>query len=140
MSVIGPRPLLVEYLPYYTTQLKEYDADSFAVTIQAVLFLQQWQEDIRVNLANFDKMFIANYLCFRTFAEKTGRKFADYFDKSIDEYDHPHPGIRIYYALMKIYMNKYNDEHVRLLSSVVIGIALVKVITAGISHGVPLCT
>ena len=62
------------------------------------LFLQQWQEDIRVNLANFDKMFIANYLCFRTFAEKTGRKFADYFDKSIDEYDHPHPGIRMYYS------------------------------------------
>ena len=82
----------------WTTQLKEYDADSFAVTIQAVLFLQQWQEDIRVNLANFDKMFIANYLCFRTFAEKTGRKFADYFDKSIDEYDHPHPGIRMYYS------------------------------------------
>ncbi len=46
----------------------------------------------------FDKMFIANYLCFRTFAEKTGRKFADYFDKSIDEYDHPHPGIRMYYS------------------------------------------
>ena len=59
----------------WTTQLKEYDADSFAVTIQAVLFLQQWQEDIRVNLANFDKMFIANYLCFRTFAEKNRRKF-----------------------------------------------------------------
>lgn len=82
----------------WTTQLKEYDADSFAVTIQAVLFLQQWQEDTRVNLANFDKMFIANYLCFRIFAEKTGRKFADYFDKSIDEYDHPHPGIRMYYS------------------------------------------
>lgn len=32
----------------WTTQLKEYDADSFVVTIQAVLFLQQWQEDIRV--------------------------------------------------------------------------------------------
>ena len=31
-------------------------------------------------------------------AEKTGRKFADYFDKSIDEYDHPHPGIRMYYS------------------------------------------
>ena len=40
-------------------------------------------------------MFIANYLCFRTFAEKTGRKFADYFDKSINECDHPHPGIRM---------------------------------------------
>lgn len=26
----------------WTTQLKEYDADSFAITIQAVLFLQQW--------------------------------------------------------------------------------------------------
>ena len=46
----------------WTTQLKEYDADSFVVTIQAVLFLQQWQEDIRVNLANFDKMFFINFI------------------------------------------------------------------------------
>lgn len=82
----------------WITQLKEYDADSFAVAIQSLLFLQQWKDDIKVNLANFDVMFIANYLCFRTFAEKTGRNFDMYFIKDIDEYDHPHPGIRMYYS------------------------------------------
>lgn len=82
----------------WLTQLKEYDADSFAVTIQSLLFLQRWEKDINANLSNFDAMFIANYLCFRAFAEKTGRNFDGYLTKEIDEYDHPHPGIRMYYS------------------------------------------
>lgn len=82
----------------WSTQLKEYDADSLAVMIQAFLFIQQWEDDIYANLSRFDNMFIANYLCFRTFADKTGRSFRDYMEKEIDEYDHPHPGIRMYYA------------------------------------------
>lgn len=82
----------------WNIQLREYDADSFAVAVQSMLFLQQWQDDIKVNLANFDVMFIANYLCFRTFAENTGRDFSNYMTKDIDAYDHPHPGIRMYYS------------------------------------------
>lgn len=84
----------------WNIQLKEYDADSFAVAVQSMLFLQQWQNDIKVKLANFDMMFIANYLCFRTFAENTGRNFSSYMEKDIDEYDHPHPGIRMYYSII----------------------------------------
>lgn len=82
----------------WNIQLREYDADSFAVAVQSMLFLQQWQDNIKVNLANFDVMFIANYLCFRTFAENMGRDFSNYMTKDIDEYDHPHPGIRMYYS------------------------------------------
>lgn len=79
-------------------QLREYDADSFATAVQANLFFQHWQDNIKINLANFDTMFIANYLCFRTFAENTGRDFSEYMIKDIKEYDHPHPGIRMYYS------------------------------------------
>lgn len=82
------------------TQLKEYDADSFAVSIQSLLFLQEWSDNNRVNFANFDIMFIANYLCFQTFAEKMGRSFDAYLMKDIEEYDHPHPGIRMYYSII----------------------------------------
>lgn len=82
----------------WATQLKEYDADSLAVMIQSLLFVQQWEDDIYANLSRFDNMFLANYLCFRTFADKAGRSFRDYMEKDIVEYDHPHPGIRMYYA------------------------------------------
>ena len=84
----------------WNIQLKEYDADSFAVAIQAILFLQQWRDDMKENLSNFDRMFIANYLCFRTFAEKTGRDFTSYMTDDIQKFDHPHPGIRMYYSLI----------------------------------------
>lgn len=84
----------------WNIQLREYDADSFAVAVQSMLFIQQWQDDIKANLANFDMMFIANYLCFRTFAENMGRDFSSYMTKDIEEYDHPHPGIRMYYSIM----------------------------------------
>ena len=84
----------------WNIQLREYDADCVAVAIQSLLFIQQWQNDIQANLSNFDKMFIANYLCFRTFAENTGRDFSNYMAKDINEYDHPHPGIRMMYSLI----------------------------------------
>lgn len=84
----------------WCTQLKEYDADSFAVEIQSLLFLQNWSEDIKRNISNFDIMFLANYLCFRTFAENTGRNFDDYCSKNIAASDHPHPGIRMYYSVI----------------------------------------
>lgn len=84
-------------------QLREYDADCVAVAVQSLLFIQQWQSDIRANLSNFDKMFIANYLCFRTFAESMGRDFSDYMTKDVDAYDHPHPGIRMMYSLIHYY-------------------------------------
>lgn len=84
----------------WNTQLKEYDADSVAVAIQALLLLQEWGDDIKANIANVDVLFIANYLCFLTFAEKTGRNFDQYMAKDIAEIDHPHPGIRMYYAVL----------------------------------------
>ena len=84
----------------WNTQLKEYDADSFAVAIQALLFSQNWSGNSKENLANFDRMFLANYLSFRTFAEKTGRDFTNYMTDDIEKYDHPHPGIRMYYSII----------------------------------------
>lgn len=85
----------------WLTQLKEYDADTFAVMIQTLLFLQQWKDDdIEENRAIFDKFYLANYLCFLAFAQKTGRSFELYFSKELDEYDHPHPGIRLYYSYL----------------------------------------
>ena len=83
----------------WMTQLNEYDADAFAVSIQSCMFLKYWKnDDMQWNLCVFDRMFITNYLCFRTFAEKTGRNFDMYVTKDIAEYDHPHPGIRMYYS------------------------------------------
>lgn len=84
----------------WITQLKEYDADIFAATLQSNLFLQNWDDNLKVNLANFDMMFLANYLCFRVFAEKFGRDFKDYAAKNTDEFDHPYPGIRMYYTII----------------------------------------
>lgn len=84
----------------WLTQLKEYDADSFAVAINSILFLQQWSDDFKANLSNFDKLFVSNYLCFQVFAEKTGRNFDMYFSKNVAEYDHPYPGIRMYYTFI----------------------------------------
>lgn len=106
----------------WNIQLREYDADSFAVAIQSMLFLQQWRDDIKANLANFDVMFIANYLCFRTFAENTGRDFSNYMEKDIDEYDHPHPGIRMYYSIILysywlIKLHGENEEVLTILES-----------------------
>lgn len=82
----------------WATQLKEYAADSFAVMLQSALFVQRWTSDIKANLSIFDRMYLSNYLCFRVFAEKAGRNFDEYMSKEIDEIDHPHPGIRMYYS------------------------------------------
>lgn len=84
----------------WNTQLKEYDADSFAVAIQSLLLLQEWGSDVKSNIANVDMIFLANYLCFLTFAKKTGRNFDQYMEKEISEVDHPHPGIRMYYSVL----------------------------------------
>lgn len=98
----------------WATQLKEYDADSLAVMIQSLLFVQQWEDDIYANLSRFDNMFLANYLCFRIFADKAGRSFRDYMEKDIVEYDHPHPGIRMYYAyILYIFCIHTGLEHGR---------------------------
>ena len=106
----------------WNTQLKEYDADSFAVSIQALLLLQEWSDEIKINIASVDMLFIANYLCFLTFAEKTGRNFDKYMEKDIAEVDHPHPGIRMYYAaLLYSYwigrVKGYNEDVLYALSS-----------------------
>lgn len=106
----------------WNTQLKEYDADSFAVSIQALLLLQEWSDEIKTNIASVDMLFIANYLCFLTFAEKTGRNFDKYMEKDIAEVDHPHPGIRMYYAVL-LYsywigrIKGYNEDVLYALSS-----------------------
>lgn len=82
------------------TQLKEFDADLVAAALNVSIFLKTWDDNIKVNLANFDIMYLASYLCFRTFAEKTGRNFNDCLEKKLDEFDHPHPGIRMYYTFI----------------------------------------
>lgn len=106
----------------WLSQLMEYDADSFAVAVNATLFIQDWSDDIQTNLSNFDMLFISNYLCFRVFAEKTGRNFDRYFSKEIDEYDHPHPGIRMYYSyiLYAYWLGEthgFNDSTLMILNS-----------------------
>ena len=84
----------------WLTQLKEYDADSFAAGILTAYFVQKWDDDIKINLAIFDTMFLANYFCFKIFAEKTSRNFDNYLAQDIAKFDHPHPGIRMYYTNM----------------------------------------
>lgn len=42
----------------WMTQLKEYDADAFAVSIQSCMFLKYWKnDDMQWNLCVFDRMF-----------------------------------------------------------------------------------
>lgn len=84
----------------WNTQLKEYDADSVAMAIQSLLLLQAWDKDADANAASVDVLFIAHYLSFRIFAKKTGRAFDLYMQKEIDEFDHPHPGIRMFYSVL----------------------------------------
>ena len=84
----------------WNTQLKEYDADSVALAIQSLLLLQAWGNDTGANVASVDVLFIANYLSFRIFAQKTGRDFDLYMEKEIDEINHPHPGIRMFYSVL----------------------------------------
>ena len=119
----------------WNIQLREYDADSFAVAVQSMLFLQQWQDDVKANLANFDIMFIANYLCFRTFAENTGRDFSNYMTKNIDEYDHPHPGIRMYYSIIlySYWLIKLHGENEKVLAILESGSHAVAMINAKFS-------
>lgn len=57
---------------------------------------------MKINCATFDILFIANYLCFRVFAERMGRNFDEYIEKSVEEYDHPHPGVRMHYTSIYI--------------------------------------
>lgn len=85
----------------WLSQLKEYDADSFAVAINSALLIQEWSDDLRANRAKADLLFLSNYLCFRVFAENTGKNFDEYFLKDMDEYNHPYPGIRMYYSFIQ---------------------------------------
>ena len=94
----------------WVIQLKEYAADSFAASIQSILFLQCWSTDMKINCATFDILFIANYLCFRVFAERMGRNFDEYIEKSVEEYDHPHPGVRMHYTSIH-YANWIGSNH-----------------------------
>ena len=106
----------------WNTQLKEYDADSVALAIQSLLLLQAWEKDIDANIASVDVLFLANYLSFRILAEKTGRDFDLYMQKEIDEFDHPHPGIRMFYSVLICSywvsrMRGYTEEVLHTLSS-----------------------
>lgn len=82
----------------WISQLREYDADSFAAMINANIMLKYWNENIEVLKSTFDILFIVLYLCFDVFARKTNRDFSQYLEKEWDAYDHPYPGIRMYYS------------------------------------------
>lgn len=81
-------------------QMLEYDADSVAATINTGFLLKNWTSNLKELLSYSDMMFLTFYLCFDVMARKSNRDFSQYFQKEIDEYDHPHPGIRLYYSLI----------------------------------------
>ncbi|MCI8408531.1 MAG: M48 family metalloprotease [Lachnospiraceae bacterium] len=82
----------------WNTQILEYDADSFAAGINTTIFLGGWVNDIKILLANFDMLFLSFYLSFSVLAEESNKDFSCYFENDITEYDHPHPGIRMFYC------------------------------------------
>lgn len=84
----------------WRSQLMEYDADVVASTINTAIFVQNWTEDIKTLLANFDLLNFSFYLSFSVLAKESQNDFSAYFDKNIDEYGHPHPGIRMFYCLI----------------------------------------
>ena len=47
-------------------------------------------------------MFLSFYLCFDVFAKNSNRDFSNYQEKDIESYDHPYPGIRMYYCSIAI--------------------------------------
>lgn len=85
------------------TQLLEYDADSFAAMINTFIFLCRWTEDEKALLATFDILFLSFYLSFSVLANESKQDFSNYFNNDIDKYNHPHPGIRMFYSTIVMF-------------------------------------
>ena len=81
-------------------QMKEFDADNVAADISFALNIYGALEknDTRYLKSHIDALYIATYLVFRTLAEKKKRDYDSYFEKDIDSYDHPYPGLRMFYT------------------------------------------
>ena len=106
----------------WITQLKEYDADSFAAHNLAIKMLNDWSDNIEYLREWFDLLCMTIYLCFCVFARNSKRNFDNYFQRDIMQYDHPYPGIRMYYTVVAmmdmICSNKeMNDDLYRIFSS-----------------------
>lgn len=84
----------------WITQLKEYDADSFAAHNLAKKMLNDWSDNIDYLKEWFDMLCISIYLCFSVFAKNSKRDFSNYFNRDIMEYNHPYPGIRMHYTIV----------------------------------------
>jgi hypothetical protein len=79
--------------------MKEFDADSFAIGINFILFFQHLDTNMETVYANFDLVVLSTYLTFQTLAENSNRDFSQYLNTDIADFDHPHPGIRMFYSL-----------------------------------------
>lgn len=86
----------------WLTQLKEFDADFYAAMLNTAIVLGYWEKDWKTLRATFDLLHLSIYLCFDVFAKNTARDFSNYLEKDIDAYDHPYPGIRMYYCEVAI--------------------------------------
>lgn len=86
----------------WLTQLREFDADYYAAMLNTAITLGYWKEDRKVLSATFDLLFLSFYLCFDVFAKNSNRDFSNYQEKDIESYDHPYPGIRMYYCSIAI--------------------------------------
>lgn len=86
----------------WITQLKEYDADSFAAYNLAKKMLDDWCDNLEYLQEWFVILCMSIYLCFRVFAKNSTRDFSNYFNQDVLEYNHPYPGIRMHYTIMAL--------------------------------------
>lgn len=92
-------------------QLLEYDADTFAANILANNhLLDRWDaNNIYANIDGFVFVTLATYLVFYVLFRNSGRDFAKYMHLDYDSYDHPYPGIRVFYSV-KVYSDCMYDD------------------------------
>lgn len=84
----------------WSTQLREYDADCFAVKICSQMRLGYCRENKGLTIYEFDRLGIVMLLTFNLLSLSRKQDFANYMDMDMTAIDHPHPGIRIHYCLV----------------------------------------
>ncbi len=84
-------------------QLEEFDADWFGVRINySSIFYKADVTNSHELFVKTDLLFLSTYLSFQVLSNKGNRDFSAYFNNDIFYYDHPHPGIRMWYSAIFI--------------------------------------
>lgn len=83
-------------------QLKEYDADCYASYSITRLFIFLKKNSKKEYLSLIDIIYLSIYLSFDVLSSQRKASFFSYFEKEIDDIDHPHQGIRMFYCLIAV--------------------------------------